>query len=93
MLLKVIEDNTTQYSVGDIARMLADSEANLGDPDACLDVLIQHSVRPWQFGGSFLEARIEANNLRALSYWSRKGNSSLTTLPVPAGTVAAVLVE
>jgi hypothetical protein len=47
-----------------IGTMLADSDVDLGDADACIEFLTDRAVRPWQVGCSVLDARIEAHNIR-----------------------------
>ncbi len=47
-----------------IGTMLADSDVDLGDADACIEFLTGRAVRPWQVGCSVLDARIEAHNIR-----------------------------
>lgn len=59
-----------------VARILADSGCHLGDDEACLDALVEAKVYPWQFKGNWLQAKIEANNLRAARYWMRRSLGS-----------------
>lgn len=65
-LLTAIATNKIFYSVEEVARLLADSSADLGDEESCVDVFVAHGIRPYQFGGSLLDARIEAHNIRTL---------------------------
>lgn len=63
---EVIECPQRQYSATEVARILANSEADLADDDACLDVLVAHGVAPWNFSGNWMETKIEAHNTRTL---------------------------
>jgi hypothetical protein len=89
MLDTVIANNETHYDEAEIGHLLADSEVDLGDEEACVEVLIARGIRPWQFGGSLLQARIEAHNIRTLRAILRpsvdkisEGPLSLLTLSV-----------
>jgi hypothetical protein len=64
MLLQAIESNKTYYSEDEVGTVLADSDADLGDEDACVGALHAAGVRPWQFNGSLMCARIAAHNIR-----------------------------
>jgi hypothetical protein len=64
MLLDLIAKDQTIYDAEAIGRMLADSDVDLADADACLEVLMDRAVRPWQVKCSLLEARIAAHNIR-----------------------------
>ncbi len=64
MLQTIIDNNETRYDEAEIGHLLADSEVDLGDEEACVEVLIARGIRPWQFGGSLLLARVEAHNIR-----------------------------
>jgi hypothetical protein len=64
MLQTIIDNNETRYDEAEIGHLLADSEVDLGDEEAGVEVLIARGIRPWQFGGSLLRARIEAHNIR-----------------------------
>jgi hypothetical protein len=89
MLDTVIANNETHYDEIQIGQILADSDVDLGDEEACVEVLIARGIRPWQFGGSLLQARIEAHNIRTLRAILRpsidkisEGPLSLLTLSV-----------
>jgi hypothetical protein len=64
MLLDIIAKDQTIYDAEAIGKMLADSDVDLADGDACLEVLIERGVRPWQVRCSLIEARVEAHNIR-----------------------------
>jgi hypothetical protein len=64
MLLDIIAKDQTIYDAEAIGRMLADSDVDLADADACLEVLMDRAVRPWQVKCSLLDARIVAHNIR-----------------------------
>jgi hypothetical protein len=64
MLQTIIDNNETHYDEAEIGQLLADSEVDLGDEEACVEELIARGVHPWQFGGSLLRARVEAHNIR-----------------------------
>ncbi len=94
MLETAIENDKTRYDEAQIGQILADSEVDLGDEGSCVEGLIARGIRPWQFGGSLLQARIEAHNIRTLRAILRpyidkisEGLLSLLTLSVlgPAG--------
>ena len=82
-------DPTIHYDQQAVARILADSGADLGDVCACIDVMVQHGVMPWNSTDEVmvddaLLARIEANNLRAMRHWRRKA--------IPAGLLNPIVL-
>jgi hypothetical protein len=64
MLDTVIANNETHYDEIQIGQILADSDVDLGDEEACVEVLIARGIRPWQFSGSLTLARVDAHNIR-----------------------------
>lgn len=65
-----IAADTLLYTDCQVGQVLADSDCDLSDEESCVDALVRHSIRPWQFLGSLTLARVEAHNIRTLrSFW------------------------
>ena len=96
MLQIIIENNETHYDEAEIGKILANSEVDLGDEEACVEVLIARGVRPWQFGGSLLLARVEAHNIRTsraiLRPYVDKISEGLFSLLIPSVLGPAALL-
>jgi hypothetical protein len=96
MLQTIIDNNETHYDEAEIGHLLADSEAGLGDEEACVEVLIARGIRPWQFGGSLLRARVEAHNIRTsraiLRPYIDKISEGLFSLLIPSVLGPAALL-
>jgi hypothetical protein len=88
MLETVIDNNKTRHEEAQIGQILADSEVDLGDEEACVEVLIARGIRPWQFSGSLLHARVEAHNIRTsraiLRPYINKSSEGLFSLLIPS---------
>ncbi len=95
MLLDIIAKDQTIYDAEAIGRMLADSDVDLADGDACLEVLIERGVRPWQVRCSLIEARVEAHNIRTSRLIIRRTldkDSGAASLPLPFVLSSAALL-
>jgi cytochrome bd-type quinol oxidase subunit 2 len=72
-----------EFSIGEV---LAASTVSLGDDEACIEVLCAGGIRPWMFTGNWLQAKIEANNLRAARHWM------LRSIPAHLRRVTSVFI-
>jgi len=75
----VIDLPQRRYTLAEVAKVLADSEADLADDDGCLDVLVSHGIMPWNFSGHWIETKVEAHNIRTLRKLIQRAGVDLDT--------------